>query len=205
MPPDTSSAVEAAGRAAGPRTPALSAEEQALLAAVLAKDRKAAAEFVSRYADAVYAYVSRRLAPRADLVEDVVQDVFLAALQKLDTFAGQSSVAGWLLGIARHKVEDFYRARLREPDPFPDDADVRSAGSAVAPGVDELIDAARAQEKTRRILERLPVAYSAALLWRYWEKRSIREMAAQTGKTEKAIERLLARARTTFRRLWEAS
>jgi RNA polymerase sigma-70 factor (ECF subfamily) len=205
MPPDTSSSVASAGRTAGPRSPALSAEEQALLEAVLAKDRKAAAEFVSRYADAVYGYVSRRLAPRADLVEDVVQDVFLAALQKLTTFAGQSSVVGWLLGIARHKVEDFYRAQLREPDPLPDDADVPSAGSTVEPGLDELIDAARTQERTRQILERLPVAYSAALLWRYWEKRSIREMATQTGKTEKAIERLLARARTSFKRLWEAN
>ena len=205
MSADTPSAVESADGGARPRQPAPSAEEQALLAAVLAKDRKAAAEFVSRYADTVYAYVSRRLAPRADLVDDVVQDVFLAALQKLATFAGQSSVVGWMLGIARHKVEDVYRARLREPDPLPDDADLPSAGSTVEPGLDELIDAARLQEKTRQILERLPAAYSAALLWRYWEKRSIREMAAQTGKTEKAIERLLARARTSFRRLWEAS
>src|SRR5712692_2116569 len=98
---------------------ALAAEERALLAAVLQKDRKAAGEFVSLYADPVYAYVSRRLAPRGDLVEDVVQEVFLAALQKLDTFAGQSSVVGWLLGIARHKVEDVYRARVREPEPLP--------------------------------------------------------------------------------------
>ena len=205
MPPETSSAVDSADNADGLRAPAPSSEERALLAAVLAKDRKAAAEFVSRYADAVYAYVSRRLAPRADLVEDVVQDVFLVALQKLATFAGQSSVVGWLLGIARHKVEDHYRARLREPDPLPDDGDVPSAGPTVAPGLDESIDAARAEEKTRQILERLPAAYSAALQWRYWEKRTIKEMAAQTGKTEKAIERLLARARTTFRRLWEAS
>ena len=205
MSPDTSSSVTSAGPTAGPRSPALSAEEQGLLEAVLAKDRKAAAEFVSRYADAVYGYVSRRLAPRADLVEDVVQDVFLAALQKLATFEGQSSVVGWLLGIARHKVEDFYRARLRDPDPLPDDVDVPSAGATVEPGLDELIDTARTQEKTRQILERLPVAYSAALLWRYWEQRSIKEMAAQTGKTDKAIERLLARARTSFRSLWEAS
>src|SRR5712691_7498572 len=205
MPADTSSAAESAGRTAGLRRPAPSSEEQALLAAVLAKDRKAAAEFVSLYADAVYAYVSRRLAPRADLVEDVVQDVFLVALQKLATFAGQSSVVGWLLGIARHKVEDVYRAQLREPDPLPDADDMPSAQSAVTPSLDDLIDAARAEEKTRQILERLPVAYSAALQWRYWEKQSVREMAAQTGKTEKAIERLLARARTSFRRLWEAS
>jgi RNA polymerase sigma-70 factor, ECF subfamily len=203
MPSETSSAAESPGRTA--ERHAWAADERALVAAVLQRDRKAAAEFVARYADPIYGYVSRRLAPRADLVEDVVQDVFLAALQKLDTFAGQSSIVGWLLGIARHKIEDFYRAQLRQPDPFPDDGDLPSVDAAVEPGLDQLIDAARTQEKTRQILERLPVAYSAALLWRYWEKRSLKEMAAQTGRTEKAIERLLARARNAFRRLWEAS
>jgi RNA polymerase sigma-70 factor (ECF subfamily) len=202
MASETSLAAESADRQAEPH--ALATEERALLAAVLQKDRKAAGEFVSRYAGPVYVYVSRRLAPRADLAEDVVQDVFLAALQKLDTFEGQSSVVGWLLGIARHKVEDIYRARVREPDPFPDDAATSNRGPAIEPHLDELIDAARVQEKTRRILDRLPVAYSAALLWRYWEKRSIKDMAAQTGKTEKAIERRLARARAHFRQLWEA-
>ena len=202
MASDASAATESAGHQAEPHS--LATEERALLAAVLQKDRKAAAEFVSRYADPVYAYVSRRLAPRDDLVEDVVQDVFLAALQKLDRFAGQSSVVGWLLGIARHKVQDVYRARVREPDPFPDDAETSNRGPATEPHLDELIDAARVEKKTRLILARLPAAYSAALRWRYWEKRSVDDMAAQTGTTKKAIERRLARARAYFRQLWEA-
>src|SRR5882672_12577027 len=133
MPLETSSAADSADRPTRTGAPEPSSEEQVLLAAVLAKDRKAAAEFVSRYADAIYGYVSRRLAPRADLVEDVVQDVFLVALQKLATFAGQSSVVGWLLGIARHKVGDVYRAQLREPDPLPDEDDMPSVRSTVEP------------------------------------------------------------------------
>jgi len=71
------------------------------------------------------------------------------------------------------------------------------------PEFDEMIDRARAQEKTQRILALLPEVYGLALLWRYWEEQSTKEMAAQTGKTEKAMERLLARARAHFRRLWE--
>ena len=204
MPPETSPAAESLSRSAEPQTHAFATDERDLVAAILQRDRKAAAEFVSRYADPIYGYVSRRLAPRADLVEDVVQDVFLVALQKLETFAMQSSIVGWLLGIARHKVEDFYRAQLREPDPFPDDTDGFDAGS-VESNLDEVIDAARAQEKTRRILEQLPAVYASVLLWRYWEGRTAKEMAAQTGKTEKSIERLLARARVHFKRLWETS
>ena len=66
-------------------------EEQVLLAAVLRKDRKATAEFVARYADHIHGYVRQRLAPRADLTEDLVQEVFLVAFRKLDTFTGHSS------------------------------------------------------------------------------------------------------------------
>jgi RNA polymerase sigma-70 factor (ECF subfamily) len=186
-----------------PQGDQLASEERILLDAVLRKDRKATAEFVSRYADPIYGYVSQRLAPRADLVEDLVQEVFLVALQKLDTFAGKSSVLGWLLGIARHKVEDLYRARLREPESFSDLEDSSQSGPVDLPKFDALIDKGRAQEKTQRILARLPEAYGLVLLWRYWEEHSTKEMAAQTGKTEKAMERLLARARVHFRRLWE--
>jgi len=40
------------------------------------------------------------------------------------------------------------------------------------------------------------------LVWRYWDQRPLAEMAAISGNTEKAIERLLARARRLFRRRW---
>ena len=89
--------------------------ETDLVAAILRKDRKAMAEFVSRYADKVYSYVRHRLIPREDMVEDLVQDVFLVGLAGLKEFRSGSSLDTWLLGIARNKVSDYYRSRLREP------------------------------------------------------------------------------------------
>jgi DNA-directed RNA polymerase specialized sigma24 family protein len=61
-----------------------------LVRAVLRKDRKASAEFVALHADAVYGYVRRRLIPRVDLVDDMVQEVFLAAWDDLASFRGES-------------------------------------------------------------------------------------------------------------------
>ena len=55
------------------------AEDRKLAAAILRNDRKATAEFVAKYADPIYRYVRCRLIPRMDLVDDLVQDVFLAA------------------------------------------------------------------------------------------------------------------------------
>ena len=86
-----------------------------LAAAVLRKDRKATAEFVARFADGIYAYVRSRLLPRHDLVDDLVQEVFLAAWENLQQYRGTSPLQAWLMGIARHKVEDVYRRLLRAP------------------------------------------------------------------------------------------
>lgn len=174
-------------------------DELQLVAAVLRRDRKATAEFVSLHADGIYAFVWNRLIPRTDLVEDLVQDVFLAALENLSKFQGVSSLRSWLLGIARHKVEDYYRVRLREPLSIDGDDE---EPLPVDPAFDEFIDREQVAHKVRQVLKSLPEVYCLALLWRYWENRSACEMAVQTGRTEKAVERLLARAREQFKRRW---
>ena len=179
------------------------ADDLRLAAAVFRKDRKATADFVNRYAGPIYSYLSRRLIPRADLVDDLVQEVFLAAWESLGAFQGQASLRAWLLGIARHKVEDHYRARLRDPEPLAGQETETDALLSVEPPIDTLVDRDRLERKTKRVLEELPEAYSAVLLWRYWEHRSAQEMARCTGKTAKAIERMLARAREQFKRKWQ--
>jgi Sigma-70 region 2 len=73
--------------------------DRELVADVLAKDRKATAEFVARYADHVYGYVRRRLIPHIDLVDDLVQEIFLAAWDNLDKFKGDCPLGNWLVGI----------------------------------------------------------------------------------------------------------
>ena len=181
---------------------AANAGELRLVAAVLRKDRKATAEFVARYSDGLYAYLRRRLIPRVDLAEDLLQEVFLSAWTSLGNFQGRSSLKSWLMAIARHKVEDHYRKRLREPEPLVDEGEGAAAGLTVEPLVDEALDRQRLEARTQKVLASLPESYSAALLWRYWEKRSAKEMAERSGKTVKAVERLLARARLQFKRRW---
>ena len=188
--------------AAGPPEATPGSDERELLASVLRKDRKAAALFVAAHIDAVYAYARYRLAPRLDLADDVVQDVFLAALNALGAFQGQSSVRAWLLGIARHKIEDIYRQRLRVSEPL-DDMDAAEAERfSDVTQLDEQIDRRRTSAKARRILSQLPERYGLMLLWRYWEHRSARDMGAAIGATEKSVERTLARARARFKELW---
>lgn len=171
-----------------------------LVDAILRKDRKATADFVSRYADAVYRYLRARMFPHQERVEDLFQEVFIAAWEHLSRFRGDSSLETWLLGIARHKVEDHYRVQVRETYPLGEDDSVIGME-----GEFELIaelDQAQQRARMKAVLGALPEIYSLVLMWRYWERRSTREMAALCGKSEKSIERLLARARQQFREEW---
>lgn len=65
---------------------------------------------------------------------------------------------------------------------------------------DEEIDRKRLEERTQQVLRSLPEHYALPLLWRYWEKVPVREIASKAGRTEKAVERMLARARDHFKR-----
>lgn len=133
------------------------------------------------------------------MVEDLVQEVLLAAWQGLPSFRADANLHSWVMGIARHKVEDYYRRRIREAE---SNEEEDLAELAVVPMFEQQLDSAIQQERVQATLALLPEAYGLALRWRYRDGKSAREMAQLSGKTEKAIERLLARARENFRRRW---
>jgi len=122
-------------------------------------------------------------------------------LGKPDKFRGDSSLRSWLLGIARHKVEDHYRKRLRELQ-LAEEEEGTESEPVSAHDLEGALAERQTGELTREVLSILPENYSVVLLWRYWENRSLRDIAVQTGRTEKAIERLLARARQQFKKRW---
>lgn len=177
-----------------------SGDDRRLVLDVLRRDRKATAEFVSRCAESVYSFVRHRLTPRTEAIEDIMQEILLAAWQALPDFRGEAGLRGWFLGIARHKVDDYYRKWIRAAEAQEDEPP--SAEPALIPTFEEHLEDAVRLAKINRTLVRLPQAYAFALLWRYRDEKTVREMAELTGKTEKSVERLLARARENFRKRW---
>jgi len=182
------------------QAPEFVSDERRLVASVLAKERKATAEFVEQCADWLYPFLRRRLVPRPEVIEDILQDILLAGWQALPTYRGDSSLQSWILGIARHKIDDYYRRRIREED-ISEEEDSAPEPSMV-PMLEQQLDSAAQQDKVQETLSGMPESYALALIWRYRDERSVREMAQLSGKTEKAMERLLARAREDFRRRW---
>src|SRR5215472_12033132 len=70
-------------------------------------DRAAFAALYARFTRTVHGILMARI-PRTE-VDDVVQDVFLVAMERLSTLHDPASFPGWLAAIARHRAVDFLR------------------------------------------------------------------------------------------------
>jgi len=66
--------------------------------------------WVERYADHLYSYAFARL-EHEEQARDLVQETFLAALEKVSEFQGNSSERTWLTAILKYKIIEVYRKR----------------------------------------------------------------------------------------------
>jgi len=66
--------------------------------------------WVEKYADYLYGFAMSRLRDEY-VAKDLVQDTFLAGLQRLNRFEGNSEEKTWLTAILKNKIADFYRKR----------------------------------------------------------------------------------------------
>src|SRR6266446_2593877 len=83
-----------------------------LIAAVLKGDASSFEPLVRKYSPRLFA-TARRYARRESEVEDIVQEVWLKAYQKLSSFRGEAPFEHWLMRLAVHTCYDFLRAHQR--------------------------------------------------------------------------------------------
>ncbi len=87
-------------------------DDAELLGAVAERDRGALHELYDRHEAWIAARLSRRCAD-VQIVEEVVQDVFVTVWRSAGKYRGSGDVAAWLWGIAIHRL--LQRLRPRRP------------------------------------------------------------------------------------------
>jgi RNA polymerase sigma-70 factor (TIGR02943 family) len=65
-------------------------------------------KWVNQFGDELFSWALYKTSSK-ETAEDLVQETFLAAFHKLDTFQGRSQPKTWLFAILNHKVIDYYR------------------------------------------------------------------------------------------------
>lgn len=151
---------------------AVPATDVAMVEAARAGDRRAFELLHERYSRMVHGILLARLQP-AD-AEDLLQDVFLTAMQKLETLTDPRTFGGWVAQIARNRTVDFLR-RKRPTSEIPDQLESKAAPPTLE--ASEVLATIRS----------LPEAYGETLTLRLVEGLTGPEIAAQTGLTAGSV------------------
>lgn len=180
--------------------------DQELVVRLLRGDARAFDQFFNEYYPKLYRFVKRRLPRDSAAAEDIAQATLCRALESLRTFRGEAALMTWLCTLCRREMS----ARWRDAQPYAaapalaeDDPEVRAALDSllVAESSDPLLLAGRDQvrETICAALDYLPAPYADILEWKYVRDMSVNEIAQRLGRSAKATESLLTRAREAFR------
>jgi RNA polymerase sigma-70 factor (ECF subfamily) len=161
-------------------------EAAALVTRAAGGDRAAFGQLFRLYAPMVHGILLARV-PSRD-ARDLMQDVFLTALERLASLRQSEAFGGWLAMIARNRATDFHRReRHRRAARLDDD------GVAVR-------DPDRAQvEELLAHIRQLPAAYSETLVLRLVEGMTGNEISARVGITPESVRVNLHRGMAMLR------
>lgn len=177
--------------------------EAELIAAVKRGDSASFEPLVQKYQGRVFA-TARRYARRESEVEDIVQEVFINAFQKLDTFRGDAPFEHWLMRLAVRTCYDFLRAHQRRRETvFTELTEPESNWLdqfVVQP--DSASDSAEAaRQLVEKILERLSPPARLVITLLEIEERSVKEISRLTGWPVPLVKVRAFRARAEMRKI----
>jgi len=160
-------------------------------------------EFYTSYRKKLYYLILEQVDRNQAVTEDLVQEVFLAALSSLDKFRGESRLYTWLRSIAFHKINDFYRRQAREPrleEPLPGtDAVKLDPAADNEPAIFSAMESEETRQEVQQALVDLPEDYQEVLVLKYLEDLPVVEISQVMGRSQKSVEGLLSRARKAMR------
>lgn len=172
-------------------------EEAGWIRQAAAGSHPAFAKILRAHQASVRGYLSK-MVRRDDLVDDLAQETFIAAYRNLATWRQESSLRGWLLGIARKMVLRYLE-------------DLRNRGTprVEAELASWLLEAARRDESTDRherelealetCLRKLPSHSTRLVEEFYYQHRSADSIASASGRSVGAVWMALLRVREALR------
>lgn len=130
--------------------------------------------------------------------EEITQQVFLTAVDRIESFSGaEEKLPGWLFGIARIELLRHFRRK----DPV--------MGSAVSmddvflePAVTDEAVSDDGMGMVDKALAKMPETQRQVLVFKYCEDISVSEISQRTGRTQKSVESLLSRGREAFKKFY---
>jgi RNA polymerase sigma-70 factor (ECF subfamily) len=184
--------------------------ERELVTKAQAGDYEAFTELINAHKSKIYA-LAWKLTGNAQDTEDIVQETFLRAIDKIDSFRLEASFGTWLYTIALNLARaQFAKAKQAELKPLEDYLPAHEHGHLDADHPTESglfdwkdpaaeLETARLRESINEALNELPYKYREAFILRYFKELSVKEVAEMTGESVASAKSRILRARLALR------
>lgn len=167
------------------------------------RDASAWDEFYEQNVHEMYGFVFRLVRGDPQIAADVLQDTWLDAIRHIEQFDPErGELRSWLYGVARRRVALHWRQRLARSGTVAavsEETSFESLDGAVV--LDDVVEHLEQAAVVQASLLALPPERRQVLIDKYVDELSVAQIAARTGKSPKAVESLLTRAREQFRTL----
>jgi len=175
------------------RDPQPVTEDRDLVLRAQAGEMAAFEELVRRHQHGLFSYLYRMCRNSSD-AEEMAQAAMVKAWEKLAGFRGASSFKTWLYRIGTNLC---FNLRTRRK-PTEELSETMTAPDRERP--EQAFRQKVREEVVQRALARLPDDQRAALVLSVYQDMSYREIAETMGKTVRAVDSLLFRAKTNVRK-----
>lgn len=158
-------------------------------------------EFYNKYFRLINGYVRKQI-DDDEIAPELTNTILLSAWNSLPYYEGKASQKNWIMGIAKHKISDFFRKKKIKTVLFsaiPRLEDI--ADKSIGPEGESL--KTELKQEIKEVLDELSEGYSKILRLKYIEGLRNTEIAKKLSQSYKAVESKLARARAKFRKIYE--
>ena len=170
-------------------------DDQQLLQHYAGGSEAAFTELVARHLPLVYSASLRQTGGAAHLAEDIAQQVFVDLARKGGSLPAGTVLAGWLHRATKFAVQQLRRTERRRQ------AREQESCSMNTPGADADPDWEQIRPWLDEALDQMNPLDRDALLLRFFEQRSLKEIGAALGSGEDAARKRVARALDKLREL----
>jgi RNA polymerase sigma-70 factor, ECF subfamily len=154
---------------------------------------------VERYSPRLLAYATHLTGERAS-AHDLVQESWLQAYRRRESFTGEGVFLGWLIAIAYHRFVSDHRRDARRESRLPAVV-VEGSTHVEAATVSEHAENAELRRAIAAALAELPPRQRDVVVRRLLEDRSVRETAAELGIAEGTVKAALHHGLAKLRNL----
>jgi len=169
-------------------------EEKQLVKQLKQGSRRAVKAWFDQFHPELLRTVKQKVASDKD-AEDIVQETMINCLKQIQLFREESSLKTWMMTIVRHEIADYYRKKYAKRA-------IKTFPLADYLLKDEIQDSTLVEQQVKQVLGKMLDRRKKILLMKYVDGLQVREIAKKMGKTFKAVEADLYRARENFKELY---